>query len=362
MLLPILLGSAAKYLSLNEEQAGLLASSYFAGFLLVCVSAVVWMRRVNWRYVGVIGSLILAVGLTASAMTASFQALLGTMAVSGVGAGILYALAICILSGTQNPDRNFGIKLLAEVILAALLLLILPMYVSELWGFKGLMMCVAAVVSVCGFAAFWLPVQGRKANERAGVEGTHLQKNGPIWLALMALMIYFAGLSGIWAFLERIGTSNGLAIETIGICLSLSLVGGALGAFCAAWWGERFGRTLPLILSTVLLMGGMVMYSTTQNVTAFAVASFVFAYAWNYGLPYQMGIVVSLDQKGSLAVLISSFLSLGAIIGPAVGGMLIVSEGFAGLYMAMGLAVVVGLGLFLLLHWQGGRRLANVSL
>ena len=153
MLLPILLGSASEHLSLNEEQAGLLASSYFSGFLLVCLSAVFWMQRVNWRYVGVIGSLILAAGLIASAMVESYQALLGLMAVSGVGAGILYGLAIGILSDTQNPDRNFGIKLLTEVVLAAALLFILPVYVSDAWGFKGIMLCVAAVVLLAGLAA-----------------------------------------------------------------------------------------------------------------------------------------------------------------------------------------------------------------
>jgi len=362
MLLPILLGSASEYLTLNEEQAGLLASSYFAGFLLVCLSAIFWMRRVNWRYVGSMGSLILAGGLMASAMTHSYHALLALMAVSGVGAGILYGLAICILSGTQNPDRNFGIKLLTEVVLAAALLLILPVYVSDSWGFKGLMLCVAGVVTLVGLAAFWLPVSGREAVTSTETEIYQPQKNGPIWLALIALMIYFAGLSGIWAFMERIGVGHGLATDTIGMCLSFSLLGGALGAFCAALWGEKYGRTLPLVVSSVLLLAVMAIFSAPLNVSTFALASFVFAYGWNYGLPYQMGIVVSLDQKGSLAVLMSSFLSLGAIIGPAMGGMLIVSGGYGGLYIVMALAVVLGLGLFLLLHWRSSRRLSSCSL
>jgi len=361
MLLPILLGSASEYLTLNEEQAGLLASCYFSGFLLVCLSAVLWMQRVNWRYVGAIGTLILAAGLTTSGMVESYQALLACMAASGVGGGILYGLAIGVLSDTQNPDRNFGIKLLAEVMLAAALLFILPVYVSDQWGFKGLMLCVAAVVLLVGLAAFFLPAQGPGAATPAETELKNPQKNGPTWVALIALMIYFAGLSGIWAFVERIGAGNGLATDTIGMCLSFSLLGGASGAFCAAWWGDKYGSTLPLLISSVLLLAVMAIFSAPLNVSAFALASFVFCYAWNYGLPYQMGLVVSLDQKGSLAVLMSSFLSVGAIIGPAVGGMLIVSEGYGGLYMVMALAVVMGLGLFLSLHRQG-RRLASYSI
>ncbi len=346
MLLPILLGSAAEYLTLNEEQAGLLASSYFVGFLLVCLSAVFWMHRVNWQYAGITGSLILAGGLMASAMVQDYQALLLLMAVSGVGAGILYGLAMCVLSKTKEMDRNFGIKLLAEVALAALLLLILPVYVSERWGFQGLMLSVAGVAFLVGLAAFWLPVHGRVAIETDEADLNKPQKNWPIWLALVALMIYFAGLSGIWAFVERIGTSSGLQADTIGMCLSFSMLGGALGALCAALWGNKYGRTLPLIVSTLLLLGVIVVYSLPLNVMLFALASFIFAYGWNYGLPYQMGIVVSLDKNGKLAVMMSSFISLGAIMGPAVGGMLIVSEGYAGLYMAMALAIVLGLTLF----------------
>jgi len=266
--------------------------------------------------------------------------------VSGVGAGILYGLAMCVLSETKEMDRNFGIKLLVEVALAALLLLILPVYVSERWGFQGLMLCVAGVALLVGFAAFWLPVHGREAFETDDADLNKPQRNWPIWLALVALMIYFAGLSGIWAFVERIGTSNGLQVDTIAMCLSFSLLGGALGALCAAFWGDKYGRTLPLIISTLLLMGVIVVYSLPLNVMMFALASFIFAYAWNYGLPYQMGIVVSLDKNGKLAVMMSSFISLGTIIGPAVGGMLIVSEGYAALYMTMASAIVLGLALF----------------
>ncbi len=349
MLLPILLGSAAEYYTLDEEQAGLLASSYFVGFLLVCLSAVVWMHRVNWQQVGIVGSFILAGGLLASSMVHSYTVLLVLMAVSGVGAGILYGLAICVLSDTQDPDRNFGIKLLAELALAAVLLLILPVYVSEQWGFQGLMLCVAGVALLIGVAALWLPAHGRDVLESDDASLNQSQKNWPTWLALVALMIYFAGPSGIWAFVERIGSSNALATDTIGICLSFSLLGGALGALSAAFLGDRFGRTVPLILSTVLLLVVILIYSLPLTVTVFALASFLFSYGWNYGLPYQMGIVVSLDKHGKLAVMMSSFISLGAIIGPALGGMLIMSEGYSGLYVSMALAIVLGLVLFLLL-------------
>ncbi|WP_372831939.1 MFS transporter [Pontibacterium sp.] len=362
LILPILLGGAAEHLQLQEEQVGLIASSYFVGFLLVCLSAVFWIRRFDWQYVSTTGFALLSGGLAGGAFVNQYEALLALMAISGVGAGILFGLAVCVLSDTNDPDRYFGIKLLAEQIVGAALLFLLPMYVTAQWGFPGLMLTVAAVLALLGTATVWLPKRGKRnvdASENTKAEASAIW---PVWVALFALMIYFAGLSGLWAFVERIATQQGIDAVTIGKALSFGLLGGGLGAFAAALLGDRLGRLFPLVLSTGLLVAVIFIYSSAFDALLFAVSTFVLSGVWNYGLAYQMGIVVSLDQRGNLSVLISSFLSLGAIVGPALAGMLIGDQGYGSLFLFTAGAILIGLIMFTLLLTKAGVALNTKKL
>lgn len=362
LILPVLLGGAAEYLQLNEEQAGLIASSYFVGFLLVCLSAVFWIRRFNWQYISLMGFVFLSGGLAASAFITEYELLLAMMALSGIGAGTLFGLAVCILSDSRDPDRYFGVKLFTEQAVGAALLFMLPMYVTERWGFQGLMLTVAGVMALLGIASFWLPRGGRRTPESTSGSSGEKVKVWPVWIALLALMIYFAGLSGLWAFVERIASSNGIDAINIGKALSFGLIGGGIGAFAAALLGDRFGRLLPLVFSTLLLTAVIFIYSTSFDALLFAISTFVLSAVWNYGLAYQMGIVVSLDLKGNLSVLISSFLSLGAIIGPALAGMLISGQGFGQLFIFTVAAIVIGLLGFMMLLAKFGTKITPVTL
>jgi len=364
LILPILLGGAAEHLQLDEEQAGLIASSYFVGFLLVCLSAVFWIRRFDWQYVSGTGFLLLSGGLAAAAFIDQYSMLLGLMALSGIGAGILFGLAVCVLSDTNDPDRYFGIKLLAEQVVGAALLFLLPMYVTAQWGFPGLMLTVAAVLALLGLATAWLPKRGKRGVESVSSSDQTATKSSvwPVWAALLALMIYFAGLSGLWAFVERIATQQGIDAVTIGKALSFGLVGGGIGAFAAALLGDRFGRLFPLVLSTGLLTAVIFIYSSAFDALLFAASTFVFSGVWNYGLAYQMGIVVSLDKRGNLSVLISSFLSLGAIVGPAIAGMLIGEQGYVGLFVFTAITIVSALAVFALLLTKAGATVAQKKL
>ncbi|WP_027856570.1 MFS transporter [Marinobacterium jannaschii] len=364
LILPILLGAAAEHLQLDEEQAGLIASSYFIGFLLVCLSAVFWIRRFDWQYVSGTGFLLLSGGLAAAAFINQYSILLALMALSGIGAGILFGLAVCVVSDTDDPDRYFGIKILAEQVVGAALLFLLPIYVTVHWGFPGMLLTVAAVLALLGLSTAWLPKRGKRGVESASSSDHTATKISvwPVWAALLALMVYFAGLSGLWAFVERIATQQGIDAVTIGKALSFGLVGGGLGAFAAALLGDRFGRLFPLVLSTGFLAAVIFIYSSAFDALLFAASTFVFSGVWNYGLAYQMGLVVSLDKRGNLSVLISSFLSLGAIVGPAIAGMLIGEQGYGGLFVFTAITIVFGLAVFALLLTKAGAPVAQKKL
>ena len=62
-----------------------------------------------------------------------------------------------------------------------------------------------------------------------------------IMTGIIAMTIYFNGLNGTWAFLERIGVGLSLCAGVIGRALAVSLLFGALGSVLASVVG-RYGR------------------------------------------------------------------------------------------------------------------------
>jgi|TARA_B110000211_G_scaffold219407_1_gene265125 predicted MFS family arabinose efflux permease len=328
LILPLIVGTATVSWQLNSEKAGLIASSYFLGYLLICLSTVFWIYKVDWRHVSLVGFSLLGGGLVVSAFAQDYMILLGGMFVSGIGGGGLFALALCIIAQTENPDRYFGVKLVAEQLLGVALLFSLPLLIAAGYGFSEVILATGCVLTALGIASFWVPRETDVSLELEGDDTKRAVSLLPLWIGLAALFVYFSGLSAVWAFAERIADGNGIDTVTIGRGLSFGLFGGGLGALAAALLGDRFGRTLPLALSALILAAVMWVYNAEFSGFTFAVATFFFSGAWNYSLAYQMGIVASVDVSGRFAVTMSAALALGAAVGPALAGMLVQQSGF----------------------------------
>ena len=345
LIMPILIGVASETLKLSSEQAGIVASSYFAGYLLICLSAVAWIRRFNLRIISLIGHVLLICGVLASVSTKNYNLVLAFFFLAGCGGGILFALCIHILGQTDDPDRYFGVKLTAEQALAAILLFTLPHFVIEKWGFAGMGISLACVFLLLGTSSACLP---RNVNK------THAQETGnddmssrAVWLGLFCLMIFMGGLSGVWAFIERMANAQGLNSQEIGTALSMGVIGGGCGAFAAALFGDRFGRSTPLALAFSVLSLVLFVLNGSFSAGVFILCCIAFSGLWNYSLAYQMGIVASIDRLGKLGVLMSSALALGAMLGPALAGSVIRGEsylyvhiiGFSCMLLATGLLI-----------------------
>ena len=162
LILPLLIGAATESLHLSTERAGLVASSYFLGYMLICLTGVLWIHRVNWRVTSTSGFVLLVVGLVISALTSDYQVVLCGMFVAGCGGGVLFGLALCVISELQDPDRSFGVKLVAEQFLGAALLFSLPFFIENGGGFRALTLTTALVLGGFCVVSFWIPAKSKK--------------------------------------------------------------------------------------------------------------------------------------------------------------------------------------------------------
>ncbi|MBT5726072.1 MAG: MFS transporter, partial [Gammaproteobacteria bacterium] len=113
-LLPVISGVLASRFALDDMQTGFAATAYFAAYAVITSTSGLWIRRFNWRKVLKLGFAAMIIGLVSCVFAESFTAAQISLALVGVGAGLLFPVSFTIASEMRNTDRVFAIKLTAE--------------------------------------------------------------------------------------------------------------------------------------------------------------------------------------------------------------------------------------------------------
>ena len=119
--------------------------------------------------------------------------------------------------------------------------------------------------------------------------------------------------------MERIGNASGLSAQFIGFTLGLANLTGFAGASLVAWLGTRFGRLLPLVLSTTIQLTCLWALSGTISSSEYLIAIGLISLAWNIVNPIQIGILAGVDTSGRALALASTVIGVGLAAGPALG-------------------------------------------
>jgi predicted MFS family arabinose efflux permease len=340
--LPLLLGAIADHFQLDEGQAGMVAMAYFGGFFLATLTSIVWIRRVNWKLVSITALFLIATGMVVGAWFTTFNIVLIGVVLSGAGGGAAYALSAGMVSDMDDPDRKFAIKLIPEQILPAVLLMVLPAFVIPIYGLGGFLVTVAAVSVALILFVVWVPAKGKSplTTEQGGAKASPL-----VIVGLLALLFYFGGIAGVWAFLERIANDGNMDPAVVGNLLVVALASTIVGPIVAAIVGDRFGRIVPQVVGTVIVLATFVLLAGEITVMKYGIVMALMPGAWYFVIAYQMGIIADADNSGRYAALMSSALGLGAFFGGPIVGSVAQASGFASAYIFAGTTAVIGTGL-----------------
>jgi len=339
---PVLVGSAMDSLGLSSDQAGLLIASYFAGYTLITISAVVWLSRVNMRTTAWVSSLVFVAGLLSAANQTSLTGSIVTMFIAGTGAGMLYGISITIVGQSDDPDRYFGFALASQLLLGSVLLFAGPAWIGPSWGYTGILVATAAFAALTSVAISWTPMAIAEGPVTPG--GAPLRVPTSLVLAsIVAVLIWFMGYSGIYAFVERIGVDSGLNGQQIGLVLSLTIITGMAGALGAASLGDRYGKIKPHIAGAAGAVITILLLNSQTNLASYALAIIFLTLSLNFWLAYMLGAVAAIDTSGRFAVLTTAALGVGATMGPAIAGGLISGSTFLPMFIFAAIAIVAGL-------------------
>ncbi len=354
MLMPILVGSLISGLGINEDGAGVIATTELVALAATLLVLAPRVARMPLRRLAFTGAGLAIAGSALATLVAAPPMLAASRAIAGVGMGMCIAAANAVIAASESPQRLFASVFSVGQLQAAVLMTVLPVFVAR-----------GAHVGGYGFVAVWIALMMGLLvwfpRTRLAEIGDAAVKKAPLGLFVLPSvvgMILVGACDGmLWTFTERIAESLGLDGQTIGFVLGGALVCGVLGAAVSAVVGERFGVVLPIATSLPVLGASYLAVTHAPSPPVYVVAQLLVLFVFGFTIPYLLGFNGSLDPKGRVMVAASGAMLVGMAVGPAASGAVIVTAGFKAVGALIVVMITLCLTLFLLAARGVGSRL-----
>ncbi len=357
--LPIWAGQFEDVFGFSSAQIGWLLSADMGANTLAVLSVWFWVQKVNLRIAVAIAATVFAVANLACLRVDSFTTLLVLRWVVGLGMGVLAGVAIAGIGLTRKPDRNFAFALTAQVLIGSALLFATP-WLLEWGGMQSYYVFFALLFVPVMFLLGGMPITFQKhgdAVENTKWGGIH----GLFIFALLAVLVYFAGMNSFWAFVERIGDQGTLTKEYISSILSASILVSVIGSLAAAWMSDRYGRIGPIVIGLALTVGAVGLLLLEVSPLSFMVSIFVFNLMYNFVIPFQSGWVANLDLDGRNTALLPAVQGAGLSLGPILVGYVVAGSSYTPvIFLSVGL-LLASIVLFILLRFTISDREERIT-
>jgi hypothetical protein len=245
----------------------------------------------------------------------------------------------------QNTDRVFAIKLAAEQLVPAAMLLLLAGTIVIIGAYTDLFLGILLIVTIGSASILLVPDNvGEQENSSHSSTGGFFSGS----FALVGLLVNFSGFAGLWAFLERIANENSLDAAFTGRWIALGLVTSGIGPLCVAFIGERLDRRLAIIVASTVAVFSLLLLRGEISEVRFAITLFVLPLSYYFAVSYMLAIVADADYNGKVSGLMSFVLAFGAISGPALFGYFKSIDG--PVLGAMAALLVIGAGIMVVVQ------------
>jgi len=357
-MIPLLVGGMVSDRGFDEQVAGYMASADLGGYALATFLTAMLLDRVPWRRMAYVALTVLIAANIATTFSHGITEFACARIASGLGCGVLAALASVTIGQSEEPDRNYGFLLAASLLYGTAALWGLPVMLgrfglnSAYWLLAGLGVLICLVVPS-------IPA-GRPAPARTQESGRRM----PHWLlaaaVLLSILLFWADQNDVYAYIERVGNASQISPEFIGFSLGVANLTGFFGASLVAALGSRAGRLVPILVATVVNLGCLYVLSRPAMPWVYLAAIAVTSFTWNIVNPFQLGVLASVDPTGKALALAATVTGAGLAIGPAIGAAAIGIGSYPAIFwLAGGLAVVSVLLMLPALRVPADRGLAQ---
>lgn len=356
LVLPGLLGSIVDGTQITVQQAGIVIAGDLLGLGIAIALLSFYTHRLNWRFIAVLGLSIVVSGNLLCTQFDTFAPVFIIRFIVGMGEGMLTALMYALLGQTSNPDRNFALYLVVEMIFGALYLWFIPDLALQIG--VHIAYIALAVLSVAGFGFLAHIPAGKTENSASGNQDAGGNRGVMGWavLGLAANFCFFAGLCATWGYIDRIGVAADIDVATIGKALSFSLMGSLTGAGISAIAGVRFGRAFPITLGVLVCACCLWVLSSGFGLLSYFLVVYFYCLGWSGCHPYLTGFM-STFRGSTLVVATAAAQTLGMGTGPMLGALAVTEVDFTGAYLiSFGLLLAAYLAMMLLCKKLAAKR------
>lgn len=350
-----LVGAAMDDLALSAVEAGALAS---AELLVVGVTSLVAAAFVG-RFSPVrVALFCVALGVSmqaASTYIGSFWPLVPFRLGSGVASGLLLAVGLSAAASSIDADRVFSYSVSIYMVGTGILLSLMGIVVGN-HGLVGAYWFQAAAFVFA--SVFFLRLSpGRAQDVGQSAAEVPARPRGDLIVLISTILFFGIAIGPMFFFSERLGVHVGMDAERIGTVLTAATLMGLLGSLLAGRAGGWLGRRRPVMIGTLLLGLGSVLYILASNAFLFLAMNLVVWFAYMFLYPFLLSTAAAFDPKGRVSVVIGGLFQLTLALGPVLGGLLFE----LGSFLALASWSLVSLSLMLLLTALRGRFLDELE-
>jgi predicted MFS family arabinose efflux permease len=347
-IMPLVLGGAADSHGIAEGQLGFAAAAFMGGLALINFTGFAWIRRFDWRLLVLGGNALAALAFLAPTAAFSYPTWVACNLLAGLSTGVSYGVSIASLGDTADPERNFALAYAAQTFVSAGMIFALPRLPLGFDLFTLGQGAAAAMMLAGLLPAFLLPRQGTKGGHAPAANSRRVvMPRAALTMALFVLLLNVMAEGAIWAFVERIAVSGNLTTEFAATVMAFSFFASGAGSIIAATIATRFGSIKPFIAAVCMSIASVWVLWLGKGQAMFFAGIMLFALAWNLGSPYRMALATRADASGRFATFVPAMQTLGAALGPAAAGLLVINGSFVLVYAMCTVAWLATIVLFL---------------
>jgi predicted MFS family arabinose efflux permease len=333
LIAPVIAGKLAAQFGLTPVELGMLFSLELGAFSLATVPAYIWLTRMNLRTATYLFTAVVIAGNVASGFIDSFALLVAARVITSLAAGSITVIILSLSGRTANPSRAFGIFVVFQLAMGALILAVFPMLYAGT-GVAAIYWTLAGLAALCLLVVRCIDGDALRKNDGGGTafaaEVAERLPVGKFVLGMAAVLLFYVALSGVWAFMAQLSADGGIDLSASSLVLSIATAAGIASALVATVLGDSPKRRLFLLGGYIAMALSVALLFGAPGLVRFAIAAVIFKFAWTFILPYLLSSLSSLGSSKHVMNTTNLMIGTGFAIGPIVSGNLIQASGSFG--------------------------------
>lgn len=343
-LLPSFLEAAAVQFNLNNQQIGWLGSSETGGLAISTLLCALFINKLDIKKIAVLGIVIALIANVLSNFCTAVEGLLWSRLVAGLGEGLLVTAGMTALAKTANPDRWFAIYTGAAVVLQAAGLFLLPSVIQQ-WQLFGVLLCFIILLILALFFIRYLPNKTDVIRENSlnSPETSNAKLSRNLVFGVFAILSFYISIGAVWTYIAGIGTAAGFSFEWVSTALSISMIGGFIGAVLLALMGRMATGSVILIVSGLIMLLCLYFLDLDFNKSQYTWTLIIYSVVWSVIASRLFSLIATADKSGRFITASQPMLNIGFALGPLMASGLIVKFSYSGVLALAAVSLLVSI-------------------